>query len=211
MIDGSTGLQRFAPRVGVAAAVLLLAGACSSSGGGTASPGASVTTGAATTAAATSAAPSESASAASSSAAAGGTSTGPCVPTTSPAVSGSGPADTAAAGTQVATAYQKFFDPSTPSATKLGLLQNGKAFVPVLTGFASNPLAAQAAVSVQKVAFTSATAADVTFNLCESGQPVLPNSAGKAVQEGGVWKVADATLCGLVKLNSGGAAVPGCS
>lgn len=209
MIDGSTGLQRFAPRVGVAAAVLLLAGACSSSGGGTASPGASVTTGAATTT--TAAAPSASASAASSSAAAGGTSTGPCAATTNPAVSGSGPADTAAAGTQVATAYQKFFDPSTPSATKLGLLQNGKAFVPVLTGFASNPLAAQATVSVQKVAFTSATAADVTFNLCESGQPVLPNSAGKSVQEGGVWKVADATLCGLVKLNSGGAAVPGCS
>lgn len=210
MIDGSTGLQRFAPRVGVAAAVLLLAGACSSSGGGTASPGASVTTGAATTAAA-SAAPSDSASAATSSAAAGGTATGPCAATTNPAVSGSGPADTAAAGTQVATAYQKFFDPATPSATKLGLLQNGKAFVPVLTGFASNPLAAQATVSVQKVAFTGATAADVTFNLCESGQPVLPNSAGKAVQESGVWKVADATLCGLVKLNSGGAAVPGCS
>jgi hypothetical protein len=207
MIDGSTGLQRFAPRVGVAAAVLLLVGACSSSGGGTASPGASVTTGAATTAAA----PSASATAASSSAApSGGTATGPCAATTTPTVSGSGPADTAAAGTQVATAYQKFFDPATPSATKLGLLQNGTSFAPVVAGFASNPLAAQAAVSVQKVAFTSATAADVTFTLCESGQPVLPNSAGKAVQQGGVWKIADATLCGLVKLNSGGAAVPGC-
>lgn len=207
MIDGSTGLQRFAPRVGVAAAVLLLAGACSSSGGGTASPGASVTTGAATTAAA----PSASATAASSSAApSGGTATGPCAATTAPTVSGSGPADTAAAGTQVATAYQKFFDPATPSATKLGLLQNGTSFAPVVAGFASNPLAAQAAVSVQKVTFTSATAADVTFTLCESGQPVLPNSAGKAVQQGGVWKIADATLCGLVKLNSGGAAVPGC-
>jgi hypothetical protein len=207
MIDGSTGLQRFAPRVGVAAAVLLLAGACSSSGGGTASPGASVTTGAATTAAA----PSASATAASSSAAAsGGAATGACAATTSPTVSGSGPADTAAAGTQVATAYQKFFDPATPAATKLGLLENGTSFAPVVAGFASNPLAAQAAVSVQKVAFTSATAADVTFNLCEGGQPVLPNSAGKAVQQGGVWKIADATLCGLVKLNSGGAAVPGC-
>jgi hypothetical protein len=207
MIDGSTGLQRFAPRVGVAAAVLLLAGACSSSGGGTASPGASVTTGAATTAAA----PSASASAASSSAApSGGTATGPCAATTAPAVSGSGPADTAAAGTQVATAYQKFFDPATPSATKLGLLQNGTAFAPVVAGFAGNPMAAQATVSVQKVAFTSATAADVTFNLCESGQPVLPNSAGKAVQQGGVWKVADATLCGLVAL-TGNTQLPGCS
>ncbi|MEY9841108.1 hypothetical protein [Streptacidiphilus sp. EB103A] len=206
MIDGSTGLQRFAPRVGVAAAVLLLAGACSSSGGGTASPGASVTTGAATTAAAPSATSASSSSAAPS----GGTATGACAATTTPAVSGSGPADTAAAGTQVATAYQKFFDPATPSATKLGLLQNGTTFAPVVAGFASNPLAAQAAVSVQKVAFTSAAAADVTFTLCESGQPVLPNSAGKAVQQGGVWKIADATLCGLVKLNSGGAAVPGC-
>ncbi|MEZ0089044.1 hypothetical protein [Streptacidiphilus sp. EB129] len=128
-----------------------------------------------------------------------------------PTVSGSGPADTATAGTQVASAFTKFFDPATPSSAKIALLQNGVLFAPVLQGFAGNPLAAKATVTVLTVNFTGATAADVTFNLCEGGTPALPGAAGKSVLEGGTWKVADATLCSLVKLNSGGAAVPGCS
>ncbi|WP_370085322.1 hypothetical protein [Streptacidiphilus sp. MAP12-16] len=111
----------------------------------------------------------------------------------------------------MATNFQKFFDPATPATTKISLLQNGAAFGAVLQGFASNPLATKATVTVVSVGFTSATTADVTFNLCESGAPVLPNSAGKSVYESGTWKVADTTLCTLVKLNSGGAPVPGCA
>ncbi|QMU71855.1 hypothetical protein [Streptacidiphilus sp. P02-A3a] len=135
----------------------------------------------------------------------------PCGSVIAPAVTGSGPADPATAGAAVATDYQKFFDPATPAATKLGLLQNGTSLVAVLQSFASNKLASAATVTVTAVDFTSATAADVTYNLCESGSPVMPGSAGRSVLSGGVWQVADATLCGLVKLNNGGTAVPGCS
>lgn len=191
MSNGSASVLRFVPRAGIGAAVLLLASACTSTATpgavGTSAPPSTATTGAATTAAAA------------------------CGTGTTPAISGTGPSDTTAAATQIATNYQKFFDPATPSTEKLGLLENGTAFVPVLQGFASNPLAAKATVTVTTVAFTGASAADVTFNLCESGAAVLPNSAGKAVLVSGVWKVADATLCGLVKLNSGSTPVPGCS
>jgi hypothetical protein len=194
MNSGSASVLRFSPRVGVCAAILLLATACGSSAK---SPAAAGTTPASPAAPATSAAPSVAAAA--------------CGTGTTPTVSGTGPSDTAGAATQIATNYQKFFDPATPPADKLGLLQNGTAFVPVLQGFASNPLAAKASVTVLTVAFTSPTAADVTFNLCESGAAVLPGSAGKSILDAGVWKIADATLCGLVKLNGGGAAVPGCA
>ncbi len=134
-----------------------------------------------------------------------------CSSVIAPTVTGSGPADTATAGTAVATDYQKFFDPATPATTKLGLLQNGTSLVAVLQSFASNKLASAATVTVTAVDFTGATAADVTYNLCESGSPVMPGSAGKSVLVGSTWQVADATLCGLVKLNNGGAAVPGCA
>ncbi|WP_370153509.1 hypothetical protein [Streptacidiphilus sp. EB129] len=110
----------------------------------------------------------------------------------------------------MATDYAKFFDPATPGDTKVGLLQNGAMLQPVIAGFNGNPLAAKATVTVLTVTFTSATTADVTFNLCESGTPALPGAAGKAVLETGTWKVADATLCTLVAMNNGGTAAPGC-
>ena len=195
-----SGTARQRGAVGLsAAAVLLLVAACGSSGSGSSSSP--------TSSSASAPAPATSAAAPTTAAAAPAA----CTTVIAPTVTGSGPADTASAATAVATDYQKFFDPATPAASKLALLQNGTAFEPVLEGFASNKLASAATVTVTAVDFTGATAADVTYNLCESGAAVLPGSAGKSVLVGGTWQIADATLCGLVKLNNGGAAVPGCS
>jgi len=181
--------------LGVAAVLVLVAGCGSSSTSapGTATPSATTVP--------TTAAPATTAAAAPAA----------CTTVIAPTVTGSGPADTTSAGSAVATDYRKFFDPMTPAATKLGLLQNGTALEGVLQSFAGNKLATAATVTVTAVDFTSATAANATYNLCESGAAVLPGSAGKSVLVGGTWQIADATLCGLVKLNSGGAAVAGCS
>ncbi|WP_370064932.1 hypothetical protein [Streptacidiphilus sp. MAP5-3] len=185
-------------RAGTAAAVLLLAAACSSSGGssGSGSPSASATSGAAGSAPA---GPSGSAAAAA---------CGSSVPYT---VSGSGPADVKTAAQQVAANYNKFFDPSTSDTAKVALLQNGVKFTPVLLAFGKDPQAAQTTVGVTKVDFTGATTAEVTYNVCLSGAEALPNSTGKSVEEGGVWKVADTTLCGLLQLKAGSSPIPGCS
>jgi hypothetical protein len=134
-----------------------------------------------------------------------------CASGVAPTVSGSGPSDPATAGKNVAENYAKFFNPATPAAEKVMLLQNGQQLTSVLQGFAGNPLAAKATVTVTAVHFTSPTAADVTYNLCESGTPALPNAKGQSVLENGTWKVSDTTLCGLVALSNGGKAVPGCS
>ncbi|WP_042439838.1 hypothetical protein [Streptacidiphilus albus] len=196
MVNSSAVLRGYTPVALFGAAVLLTATACSSSGGGS-------TASASSTPAATSSGPTGS-----------GTSTSmasECGSIGTPTVTGTGPADPTAAGKQIATTFQEFFDPTTPTDTRIGLLQNGALFAPVLKGFAGNPLAAKATATVTGVAFTGATSANVTFNLCQSGKPALPNAAGKAVLSGVTWKVADNTLCSLVKLGNGGAAVPGCS
>ena len=196
MVNSSVVLRGYTPVALFGAAVLLTATACSSSGG-------SSTASASSTPAATSSGPTAS-----------GTSTSmasECGSIGTPTVTGTGPADPTAAGKQIATTFQEFFDPTTPTDTRIGLLQNGALFAPVLKGFAGNPLAAKATATVTGVAFTGATSANVTFNLCQSGKPALPNAAGKAVLSGVTWKVADNTLCSLVKLGNGGAAVPGCS
>ncbi|MHA6763727.1 hypothetical protein [Streptacidiphilus sp. PAMC 29251] len=191
MTNGSANVHGYLPRAAVGAAVLLLATACGSSGGGsTAAPSASATAAAPTTSAA---APATTAAAAPAA----------CGTGAAPTVSGTGPSDTAGAATAISTSYQKFFDPATPPTTKLGLLEKGTTFAPVLQSFGKNPLAAKATATVLTVSFTSATAADVTYNLCVSGAPALPGSAGKSVLVGGVWQVADATLCNLIKLSGG--------
>lgn len=204
MVNSSAIVRGYTPVALFGAAVLLTATACSSSSSSTAAASGS----------ATAAASSSMASSTPMSASPSGSSTAmaqECGSLGTPVVTGTGPANPTAASKQITTNFQEFFDPTTPTDTKIALLQNGTLFAPVLKGFAGNPLAAKATATVTGIAFTGATSANVTFNLCQSGKPALPNAAGKAVLSGITWKVAVSTLCSLVKLGNGGAAVPGCS
>ncbi|QMU77845.1 hypothetical protein GXW83_21280 [Streptacidiphilus sp. PB12-B1b] len=201
--EGSMFNRRSAPLVALGAAVLLAASACSSSG--------SSSTGSASASPVTTTPSTATPSTATGSAAATGTAApATCGTAVAPTVSGSGPADPATAGKQVAANFQKFFDPATTTAGKLALLQSGAQFAPLVRGFAGNALAGRASATVLTVDFTSASAAHVTFNLCQSGTPALPGAVGMSVLQGGVWKVADSTLCNLIKLNNSGSALPGC-
>ncbi|WP_052441571.1 hypothetical protein [Streptacidiphilus anmyonensis] len=183
-------------RAAAGSAVLLLAAACSSTS--TTAPSATPSGGAApTTPATSSSAPAGQAAA--------------CGGATTPTVAGSGPADTAGAASKIAGDYAQFFDPSTAISAKMGLLQNADKLAPAMQAFAGDPQAAQTTVAVTGVDFTSATTADVTYNVCLSGAVALSGSKGKSVLDGGVWKVGDTTLCGLLQLKAGSSPVPGCS
>ncbi|MDN3293470.1 hypothetical protein QWM81_05335 [Streptomyces ficellus] len=120
------------------------------------------------------------------------------------------PADPAAARQQIQKNWTAFFSPRTPAAEKVKLLENGQRMQPVLQAFARDPNAAQTSVNVKDVAFTSATQANVTYDLLVGGRPALPNSKGTAVEQDGTWKVSTKTLCALVKLSPNATAVPGC-
>ncbi|MGW5425329.1 hypothetical protein [Streptomyces sp. NPDC003943] len=129
-------------------------------------------------------------------------------PTTSPAPTNQ-PLDTVAAKAQITKNWTAFFDPKTPPAERIKLLENGEKMAPVLGAFAGNKNAAATSVKVTQISFTSPTGANVTYDLLVSGNPALPNAKGTSVLQDNTWKVSVKTLCGLVQL-SGTTQAPGC-
>jgi hypothetical protein len=100
--------------------------------------------------------------------------------------------------------WETFFNAKTPTAQRVKLLQNGQQFAAVLKAQASSPLASQATAKVARVSVVSATQAKVTYTVLLAGTPALSNRAGTAILQGGVWKVGDASFCGLLALENGG-------
>ncbi len=127
-----------------------------------------------------------------------GTSSAPASPSAS--ASASGPATQAT----IAANWAAFFNPKTPVAKRVGLLQDGQTFAQIIKAQAVSSLASSATAKVTKVTLVSATQAKVTYSILVSGQPALPNQSGVAVDQGGTWKVGLASFCGLLTLENGG-------
>ncbi|MFJ7958741.1 hypothetical protein ACIQ62_20900 [Streptomyces sp. NPDC096319] len=119
-----------------------------------------------------------------------------------------GPADPAAAKAEITRNWTAFFDPGTPVAEKVRLLENGERLRPVLAAFAADKNAAMTSAKVTGVDFTSAAGANVTYDLLVGGNPALPGAQGTSILQNDTWKVSVKTLCGLVELS--GVTVPGC-
>jgi hypothetical protein len=132
-------------------------------------------------------------------------------PASSAASSSSAPAATNNTGAvaQITANWEKFFASSTPVSEKVTLLQNGPALEPAISGLTS--LVSGLGSKVTSVTVNSATSATVVYNLTAAGSNLLSNQTGKAVYENGVWKVGDATLCGLLHLVPGGSVPAACS
>lgn len=79
----------------------------------------------------------------------------------------------------------------------------------VLKAFSGDKRGGQVQAVVQKVAFTSATRATVTYSLTLNGATALPNASGTAVEQDGTWKVSVNTLCALVALSGDASQSPG--
>ena len=115
----------------------------------------------------------------------------------------------AAAVAQITANWEKFFSASTPTSQRVALLQNGPAFAVAITGLSH--LVSGLGATVTSVTVTSPTSATVKYNLTASGSSLLSGQTGTAVYENGTWKVADASLCGLIKLVPGGSTPTACS
>jgi len=110
---------------------------------------------------------------------------------------------------QITTNWEKFFNSSTPNSERVTLLQNGSAFAGAISGLVS--LVSNLGAKVTNVTLTSATTATVKYDLTAGGSSLLNNQTGTAVLQNGVWKVGDASLCGLIKLVPGGTVPSACS
>ena len=109
------------------------------------------------------------------------------------------PAGLTGAAKTVATNWVAFFDPSTPTATKVTLLQNGSKFAAVLAGEATSGQAKETSAQVTGVT-VAGSSASVTWSLLLSGIPVVKDQKGQAVLTKGVWQVSDSSFCGLLSL-----------
>ena len=132
-------------------------------------------------------------------------------PASSAAASSPGAGSSSAAVAQITANWEKFFSSSTPAAEKASLLQNGSKFATAVAAFAKLPLANGIGAKVTGVTVNSATSATVTYDITAGGTSLLSNQTGTAVYEGGIWKVGDASLCGLFKLIPGGTVPSACN
>jgi hypothetical protein len=122
-------------------------------------------------------------------------------PSGSPSGSGA-PAD-AATKAAVSGAYATFFNPKTSAARSEAVLQHGASFRKTLAEQAATAQSQNVSATVSKVSRTGPDVAAVTFTLLSGGSPLLTDTPGFAVREGGVWKVAAQTFCGLLQLQGG--------
>ena len=150
--------------------------------------------------------PSAATSTSSASSAPSTTSSTSSAPSTTTSTQGSA---SSADNTAIRAAYATFFDVKTPVAASMAVLQDGAEFKDVLIEQGKSANAAKATITVSNVVVNSASKATVTFSVLLSGSPVLVNQTGYAVHEGGVWKVAGVTFCGL--LAAQGTPPPVCS
>jgi hypothetical protein len=102
----------------------------------------------------------------------------------------------------IKTNWEAFFSSSTPNSKRIQLLQNGQVFAGAVKAFSGSPLASAVSAKVTSVTVTSPTQASVKYDLTAAGQSVESGATGVAVLEGGVWKVGDASFCGLLKEGS---------
>ena len=131
-------------------------------------------------------------------------------PSAVPVSSGPAPSSgNSAAVAQITANWEKFFNSSTPTSERVTLLQNGSAFGGAISGLTS--LVSNLGAKVTNVTLTSATRATVKYDLTAGGTSLLSNQTGTAVLENGVWKVGDASLCGLITLVPGGTVPSACS
>lgn len=115
-----------------------------------------------------------------------------------PAASSSSGGSAATVAT-IKTNWEAFFNSSTPNSKRVELLQNGQVFASAVNAFSASPLASAVSAKVTSVTVTSATQATVKYDLTAAGAPVASGASGVAVLVGGVWKVGDASFCGLLK------------
>lgn len=119
--------------------------------------------------------------------------------TTPAATASSSAAAGGSAVAQITANWEAFFNPATPNSKRVQLLENGSEFASAISAFSASPLAQAVSSKVDSVSVTSATKANVKYDLTAAGTSVASGQTGTSVLQDGVWKVGDEVFCGLLK------------
>lgn len=109
----------------------------------------------------------------------------------------------AAANAAIMGVYEAFFAPATSTADRLALVERGSEFEAEISGMANHIRTALTTVEVTDVVLAQPGKAELRFTLNISGNPVVNGQVGHAVREADGWKIAAATMCGLVAISGG--------
>lgn len=139
------------------------------------------------------------------------TSTTPTTTVGSPAPIGSQPSSGPDAVASVKANWTAFFDPTTPIAQRILLLQDGAKFKGYLEVQAQPGSAHLTTEQVTAVTLAEAQAI-VTYNILIRGvtSSALTNQSGQAIFSSGTWQVSDADFCSLLSLENNGKTLAGC-
>jgi hypothetical protein len=129
----------------------------------------------------------------------------------SPAPIGSQPSSGPDAVASVKTDWTAFFNPTTPIAQRISLLQDGAKFKRYLEVQAQPGVAHLTTEQVTAVNLIG-TQATVTYNILVGGATsgALTNQSGQASFSSGTWQVSDTDFCALLTLENKGKTLPGC-
>ena len=136
-----------------------------------------------------------------------GSSSSSSTPSASPSAkpsASSGASATAADEKAITANWTAFFNPKTPVAQRVSLLQDGPAFASIIQAQAGSSLASSATAQVTKVTVMTSSEAAVTYNILVAGTAALSGQSGTAVYQDGTWKVGVGSFCGLLSLENGG-------
>jgi hypothetical protein len=131
-------------------------------------------------------------------------------PASSPTSTSSAASGASADEKAISANWTAFFNPKTPVAQRVKLLQDGSAFASVIQAQAGSSLASSASAQVTKVTVITTSKATVTYNVLLAGTPALKNQAGTAVYQDGMWKVGVTSFCGLLTLENAGKTPSAC-
>jgi hypothetical protein len=140
------------------------------------------------------------------------TSPKPARTTGSPLPAGSQTTSGPDAAASVKADWTEFFDPATPIAERLALLQDGAKFKSYLQVQARPGLAHLTTEQVTDVTVIGMSAM-VTYNILVDGHTAsaLTGQSGQATFNAGTWQVSDTDFCSLLTLENKGKPVPGCA
>jgi hypothetical protein len=108
------------------------------------------------------------------------------------------PASGSGAQAAIQANWVAFFSGKTSAAQKIALLQDGQTFAGIVNDPANLQMGQSASATVHNVTISGTTAA-VTYDVGISGFG-LTDQHGTAIYQDGIWKVGDASFCGLITL-----------
>ncbi|GAB2951649.1 hypothetical protein ACFMQL_40165 [Nonomuraea fastidiosa] len=128
----------------------------------------------------------------------------------SPSATASEPPNPARAEGEIRRAWETFFDERGSTAAKVKIVENGEMNELMVQAFATDERFGHMSSRVRNVRFDSPTQAQVSYVLRRGERTLLSSRRGKAVQQGGRWKIAFRTVCSWAKYGEDVPKAPTC-